>query len=193
MSCKTKCSVCGRLQEVAVQIVGDGGADALSLDALSRESGLSRKQIRAHYASAEACLYDAYDRASGDLVRIVADAFGNGDGWWAEFDVATRELFTRLAANPAEARLCFVEAPRVDRELRRRCEHRRREIVHFLAGEYERRRRREQLSEVRIELLVGASFHAISEAIATGGPDELLALGPKLSELAGVVELAAAA
>jgi hypothetical protein len=193
MSCKSECSVCGELRELAVEVVGDDGAEALSLEVLSVRSGLPLKQIQAHYSTADACLCDAYEDAAGDLMRIVADAFGDGEGWSAGFEAATRELLSRMVANPSEARLCFVEAPRANRELRRRCEDRRRAIVDFLAREYEHRRERERLSEVRIELLVGASFHAISEALAAGGPDELVALGPRFSELAGVVELAVAA
>jgi hypothetical protein len=193
MSCKTDCSVCEQLQEVAVEAVGDGRAEALSLEVLSERSGLSLNQVQAHYSTAEACLFDAYDHVSGDLVRIVSDAFSDGVGWWAGFDAATRELLARIAANPPEARLIFVEAPRVNRQLQRRCEDRRREIVDFLAREYEHRREREHLSEVGIELLVGASFHVISEALAAGEPGELVALGPRLAELADVVELAVAA
>lgn len=193
MSCSSKCSVCGQLQGLAVEVVSGGGAEALSLEVLSERSGLPLNDVQAHYSTAEACLYDAYDIASCDLLGTVADAFGDGMDWWAAFEAAMQELFARMAANPSAARFCFVEAPRVGRKLQRRCEDRRRELVDFLAGEYERRRDREQLSEVRIELLVGASFHAVSEALATGEPDELLALGPRLSELAGVVELAVAA
>lgn len=193
MSCRSKCPVCGQLREIAVAVVGDSGVVGLSLEVLSERSGLALNEIEEHYPTAEACVCDAYDAASGDLVRIVADAFGDAVDWWDGFEAAMQELFARLAANPHEARFCFVDAPRISRKLQRRCEGRRREIVDFLAAEYERRRTREHLSEVRIELLVGASFHAVSEALATGGPDELLALAPRLSELAGVVELAVAA
>jgi hypothetical protein len=193
MSCSSKCSVCEQLQGIAVKVVGDGEGEALSLEVMSELSALPLTEIQAHYPTTEACLYDAYDNASGDLVRIVTAAFEDDVDWWTAFEAAMQDLFARMAGNPSEARFCFVEAPRLGRQLQRRCEDRRREIVDLLAGEYERRRNRERLSDVRIELLVGASFHAVSDALAAGGPDELLAVGPRLSELAGVVELAVAA
>jgi AcrR family transcriptional regulator len=193
MSCRQECSTCEGFQELAVKIVGDEGAEMLSLRRLGEQSGLPLTLVRAHYPEATACLYDAYDRAFGELFSVFADAFGEDLSWEEGFQNAMRGLLTRLAANPAEARLCFVEAPRVDRELRHRCERRRQGIVEFLSGEYEHRRRRERLSDVHIELLVGASFHAIGEALSAGGPEELAALEPTLSELAGVFEFAAAA
>ena len=193
MSCRPECSTCEGLRQLALEIVGDGGVDALSLEMLSARSGLSRGQVRTHYPTVAACVYDAYDEASGNLFRVFADAFGEDQSWEAAFATATRELLVRVATNPAEARFCFVEALRVDRELRRRCERRRAGIVEFLTGEYEHRPCRDPLSSIQIELLVGASFHAISDALASGGPEALLDLGPKLSVLGGVFELAAAA
>jgi hypothetical protein len=194
VSCKQECPTCERLQRLAVEIVTDGdGVDSLSLAALSERSGLSRIEVNEHYATAAACLYDAYEATSKALFGVVADAFGECVSWGAGFEMATRALLERVAANPPEARLCLVEAPRVDRELRGRCERRRREVVEFLAGEHDRRRQRDGLSAVQIELLVGASFHAISRALSEGSSDELFALEPELTELAGVFEPAVAA
>jgi hypothetical protein len=192
MSCRPECPTCEGLRQFALEIVGDGGVDALSLEVLSARSGLSCEQVRTHYPTVAACVYDAYDEAAGNLFRVFADAFGDNESWEAAFATATRELFMRVATNPAEARFCFVEALRVDRELRRRCERRRAGIVEYLTGEYEHGPKREPLSSMQIELLVGASFHAISDALASGG-QALLELGPKLSLLAGAFQLAAAA
>jgi hypothetical protein len=180
------------LRENALQIVGDGGAAALSIEALSERSGLSPDEVHEHYPTAAVCAYDVYNDASVTLLGPVFGAFDNGVSWESGFLSATQGLLTQVIANPLQARLWFVEAPRVDRELRRRCEHRRRELVDFLTGEYERRRRAERLSDVQIELLVGATCHAISEALAAEDPDQLLGVGTNLAELAGVFEPAAA-
>jgi hypothetical protein len=193
MCCDPECSTCERLQGLAVELVADGGAEALSFEALSERSGLPPELIAEHYPTPGACLYAPYETASGRVLEVLAGGFGAALSWHAGFARATRELVAEMAADPAQAKLCFVVAPRVDHELRTRCEGRRRLIVAFLAAEYERRRRRERLSEVQIELLVGASFHAISEALAAGAEDELAELAPKLGELAGLFDLAAAA
>jgi hypothetical protein len=193
MSCDPECSICERLQNLAVELVVDGGAEALSFEALSERSGLSVEEIVAHYPTAGAALYGPYEAASGGYLAVLAAGFGRSPSWRDGFERATAELLDEMAADPDRAKLCFVIAPRIDRELRRRCELKRRLIVHFLAAEYERRRRREELSEVQIELLVGASFHAMTEALAAGSDAELSELRPKLGELAGLFDLAAAA
>ena len=151
MSCQRRCLTCERLQQLAVQIVTEsGGANSLSLDALSERSGLSPIEVREHYPAAAACLYDAYEATSKALFGVVAEAFGADVSWEVGFEMATRALLERVAANPPEARLCLVEAPRVDRELRWRCERRRRELVEVLAGEHERPRRNDRPSRVQI-------------------------------------------
>ena len=193
MSCDPECLICKRLQDLAVELVADSGAEALSFAALSDRSGLPAALIAEHYPTPGACLYAPYEAASGRMLEVLARGFGDALTWPAGFARATRELVAEMAADPAQAKLCFVVAPRVDHELRTRCEGRRRLIVAFLAAEYERRRRRERLSEIQIELLVGASFHAISETLAAGAETELAALAPKLGELAGLFDLVAAA
>ena len=192
MTCRTKCSICETLQEYALEIVAHGGTAALSIDALAERSGLSPDVVRAHYPTAAACVYDACDDASATLLGPVFDAFDDAVNWEEGFASATQGLLAQLTANPLQARLWFIEAPCVDRELRRRCERRRRELVDFLTAKYERRRESDRLSGVQIELLVGASFHAISEALAADDPDQLGRLGDNLAELAGVFEPAAA-
>ena len=192
MSCTPKCSTCEGLREYALQIVGDGGASALSIEALSERSGLAPDDVRTHYLTAAVCAYDVYNDASARLLGPVFGAFDNGVTWENGFVSATEGLVAQVIANPLQARLWFVEAPRVDRELQRRCEHRRRELVEFLTAEYERRRHRGRLSEVQIELLVGATCHAISQALAAEDPDQLRGLRSSLADLADVFEPVAA-
>jgi hypothetical protein len=44
---------------------------------------------------------------------------------------------------------------------------------------------------VQIELLVGASFHVISEALAAKDPEQLRGLETQVADLAGIFEPAA--
>lgn len=192
MSCKPECVTCERMQAAALEVVGSAGAAALSMAVLAERAGLSAAESQAHYATAAACVYEVYERASARLLRVVFAAFDEDASWGQGLERAYRGLMELIEAHPLEARLCFVEAPRLDRELRRRSELRRRQLVRFLASEYERRRGPEWLSRVQIELLAGAGFHTVSEALAAEGPEQLAALMDRLGELAGVFELVAA-
>ena len=193
MSCKPKCLTCERLQGAALEVVGRWGAGALSMEAVAERAGLSADEGHAHYATAAACVYEVYEHASARLLGVVFEAFHEDPGWERGLERAWHGLVELIGERPLEARLCFVEAPRVDRELRRGSERRRRQLVSFLENEYERRRGPQWLSGVQIELLAGAGFHTVSEALAADGSEQLAALTDRLGELAGVFELAAAA
>jgi hypothetical protein len=191
MSCKPGCSVCGRLRALALEIVGEGCSEALSRTSLSERAKCSWAEVSEHYATVGDCLYEAYDELSFSVLLDVAGAFSERSSWEDAYDVAQKRLLTRMAANPAEARLYFVEALRGDRRLRRRREITHRWMVDLLVREHERRREPEGLSEFQIELLFGAACHAISTAVAEGRARQLLALEPTLREVAAVFKPAA--
>jgi AcrR family transcriptional regulator len=186
MSCKPGCPLCERLRLLALQIVGVGGIEALSLHALSERAGLPLGRVCDHYATAADCLCATYDELSFSLFVDLASAFAEPPRWQSGFVVAHERVLARLAAHPAEARLCFVEAHRGNHELRRRRATTRRWVVELVAGELERRGVQETLSQLQIEMLVGATAHAITAVVGDGRASELPALAPKLHELLDV-------
>lgn len=166
-------------------MVGEGGAEALSESGLAERVGLSPDEVGRHYGTVSECLYETYDETACDVLRDMVDAFGEADGWQSGFELSRHRLLERMAARPAEARLCFVETVRGDRELRRRRDVTRRWLVEFLTREYTRRRHEEDLPPLQIELLIGAGFQTISSAVAEGDGDHLIELDGKLAEIAG--------
>jgi hypothetical protein len=191
MSCKPGCLVCERLRALALEIVGEGCIEALSRTSLADRAKCSCVEVSQHYATVGDCLYETYDELSFSVLLDMAAAFSERSSWEDAYDVAQRRLLTRMAANPAEARLYFVEALRGDRRLRRRREITHRWMVDLLVREHERRREPEGLSEFQIELLLGAAFHAVSTAVAEGRARELPSLEPTLLEVAEVFKPAA--
>jgi AcrR family transcriptional regulator len=185
MSCQPACATCERLREAALSIVGEGGTQALSEQGLAERVGLPPDELARHYPSVGECVYETYDEIVCDILRDMVDAFAGGGGWQSGFELARRRLLERMAAHPAEARLCFVETVRGDRELRRRRDITRRWVVQFLTQEYTRRRHEEELPPLQIELLIGAGFQTISTAVAEGEADDLVELDEKLAEIAG--------
>ncbi len=184
MSCTPACSTCEQLREAALELIGEGGVAGLSLDALADRVGLARSTVEEHYPTAANCLYETYDEVSARVALDMAGAFAQGTSWETGFGLARQRLLTRLVAHPAEARLCFVEVVRGDRQLRLREDTTRQWIVDFLSREYEQRRATEDLPELQIELLIAAGFHAISNAVSAGGADGAAALRQQLADLA---------
>jgi AcrR family transcriptional regulator len=183
MACTAACPECERLRAAALGLIGEKGIEGLSQEALAERSGVSPVQAAQHYATAADCLYETYDEVSRDLLREMVETFRESSDWQTGFELSRRRLLERLAANPAQARLCFVETLRGDRELRRRRDVRRRWIVEFIAKEYARSASGDGVPPIQIELLIGAECQAISTVVADGGASELPELEPRLDEL----------
>jgi hypothetical protein len=191
MPCRDACPDCAQLRAGVLQIVGETGIDGVSLAALSGITGHPEESITPHYPSAVACLYDAYEEVSRGVLADFEDALQRASSWDEALTSAGRRLLWRMAGHPDEARLCFVEILRGDRELLRRREAGRRRLVDVLQREF-RRRRHEGLPDTQIELLVGAGFHAIAARVAAGEVATLPEIEPELCRLAYVFEPLAA-
>jgi AcrR family transcriptional regulator len=183
MGCEPGCPGCERLRSAALELVGKGGIENLSLESLAARTGGRPAEVAAHYATARECIYETYDEIACDHLREMVDAFEEGSDWQEGFEIARRRIVERLAVNPAEARLCFLETLRGDRELRRRRAAKRRSIVDFLTREYARSENGNGMRPIQIELLIGAGFQAISSAVAQDGGLELSELDSRLTSM----------
>ncbi len=184
MACEPSCPECERLRAAALELVGEGGIEALSHHNLGERVGAQPAEVAEHYPTASECLYETYDELAADMLGEVVEAFREGSDWLEGFAISRTRLLERIAANPAEARLCFVETLRGDRELRRRRELGRRRLLEFLAEEHARGGNGDGVQPIQIELLIGAGFHTISAAVTDGGA-ELSDLEVRLSEIGG--------
>jgi AcrR family transcriptional regulator len=188
MSCQPACPGCAALRRAALEIVGEGGIDALTVRALSARSGLTAEALTRHYESPAACLHETYAEVSSSVREDFTKAFAWGSSWPDALRLAWRALLQRMASRPAEARLCFVEILRGDRELRCARDDARRLLLGLLAAEHRRRSDREPMPDMQFELLIGAAFQAIAGAVAAGRGGDLAELEDGLAELDGVFE-----
>jgi len=192
MSCEKACGTCASIRSATLQLVGESGLSGVSIDALAERTRLTPAQVRSHYPTVEACVHDTYEKVSMDLLSIMADSFGRSRSWPDALTSGVGGVLSRLVRRPAEARLCFVEVLRGDRELLWRRENMRRLTVELLTAEHNNRSDNEELPTIQHEMLVGASFQLISSRVEDGQVDALLELGPELAELAGIFEPIAA-
>jgi AcrR family transcriptional regulator len=188
MLCKHWCPTCATLRSGAVEIVGREGIEALTIERLAREAGLTSDEVRAHYPSAADCLSASYEEVSRSILDDFASAFAAEAGWRNALTSAARTLLERMAARPEEARLCFQEVLRGDHELLRRRDEARGRMVDLFVRELRRRQGRWRVPRTQLELLIGAGFQAIAAAVAEGRVHELLELLPELTSRAYVFE-----
>jgi AcrR family transcriptional regulator len=194
MYAATACSTCASLRAAAVRLAGERGIEGLSIATLSGAAGLTPGEAMDHYPDSGSCLYEAYDELSYKLQVEAAEEFESTPDWHEALDNVVSRMLRRLAQNPCETRLMFVEALRGDRELRRRRELGRQRMVALFLAEHHRRGDESDLSQIQLEMLLGASFHLIAGHVAAGRAGDLTELAPELAELRWMFEgLAAAA
>lgn len=173
-------------------IVGEDGIDALTVERLASESGLIPERVVEHYRTATECLYDTYEEVAASIYEDFAAAFAAVSGWRDALRRVSVTLLSRMAAHPAEARLCFAEILQGDYELLRRREASRRRLVQLFVTELGKRRDEPELFEMQLELLIGAGFQAIAAAVAEDRVAELESLASELESRAFVFEPVAA-
>jgi hypothetical protein len=162
------------------------------MERLAAESGIAPDRLCRHYSTASRCLYDTYEEVALSIYRDFAWAFGAVEGWRNALRLASRTLLRRLAADPAQARLCFAEILHGDYELLRRREVSRRRLLDLFVTELGRRREHPEQFRMQLELLLGAGFQAIAAAVADDRIAELETLAPELESRAFVFEPVAA-
>jgi hypothetical protein len=187
--CKPACSICARLRAAVLEIVGADGIEALTRERVSTVAGVPPDGFGAHYATVASCLYDTYEEVSRSVYEDFVEAFRAEAGWRRALTIGGRRLLERMAARPAEARLCFVEVLRGDHELLRRRVAARTRMVELFARELRRRLdEQDDIPEIQLELLIGAGFQAIAQAVSDGQVAGLPELEPELISRANVFE-----
>jgi DNA-binding transcriptional regulator YbjK len=190
-SCRSGCPACARMRKAAIEVVGRGGLEALDDSALCSAAGVGAGEHAAHYGHAQACLQAAYEELAAEILAGYRAAFATAVSWREGLRAATEQLLARLARDPGEARLLFVEVLRAP-GLRRQRDLARKASVAVFAREHERRRGPEQLADVHFELLQGAMFQLIASEVLAGRAARLQELSDELLTLAAVFEPIAA-
>jgi AcrR family transcriptional regulator len=92
----------------AAQAATDGYRQ-LSVRRICRAAGLSRRCFEAHFEGLADCFSAVLEQSAGDAIAIAAQAYESAPDWPAGIHRAIVALCTYYAANPAIARLSFVE------------------------------------------------------------------------------------
>jgi hypothetical protein len=183
MSCEPGCPTCQRLREAALELVGEGGIEALYDESLAGRAGLCEREVGAHYAEPGLCLYETYEEVTCSFLLDLADAFSQGSDFEQRLENGRSRLLGRIAAKPGEARLVFIESMR-DPVLRQRRAINRRWIIEYLSSEHKKRHGDDGMTPLQFELMIGAGFQMIANALSEGaGAEELEELDARLAEL----------
>lgn len=92
--------------------VAERGYQATSIADVVARAGVSRKTFYQQFEGKDECFALAYAEEMERLVEVTMSAFeDDAQPWVVRLRAALTALCAALAANPAVARMCFVEAP----------------------------------------------------------------------------------
>lgn len=173
----------GRILLGALNVFGEKGFAAATVQDLIDEVGISRATFYKYFPDREACLAALNDELLAWLEAETREAIASVEGWPAQVRAVTEKLVGLVAGDPRVARVCGIEATLVSPEIRARRDTGLAALATALRGGRAHSRWGEELPAMLDEfLVVGAT------SVATGSvfrdprlPEE--ELGSEIAEL----------
>jgi AcrR family transcriptional regulator len=109
-----------RLLAATEALIAEKGAAATTIEAIVKEAGVSSVTFYEHFRDKEECFVAAFEKAVDELEGEVRDAVPAGAGRGDQVRAGLGALLAAIDAEPARARLCFVEAQKGGRRMRAR-------------------------------------------------------------------------
>jgi len=106
-----------RLLDATEALIAEKGATGTTIEAIVKTAGISTVTFYEQFRDKDECFVAAFERAVEELRAEVSDAVPAEAAWSEKVSVGLEALLTALDAEPARARLCFVEAQRGGREM----------------------------------------------------------------------------
>jgi AcrR family transcriptional regulator len=152
-----------RILDATQQLIAEVGAPATTIEAIVKAAGVSSVTFYEHFRNKEECFVAAFDRGVGELrAAVPAEAAGP--------DLVLAALLEAIDAEPARARLCFVEAQKGGPQLRAHYDA----ALDAVAGE---------LSDSLGQAIVGGLAWLLRERLELGGGEGVQGLLPRMTEI----------
>ena len=94
---------------MAIEVFGRHGYHGATLAEIAAAAGVTLQTLCDRYATREECSLAAYRQASAELAAAALDAYGAEPDWVDGLHAGLDALLQAAAAEPARARVCFVE------------------------------------------------------------------------------------
>jgi AcrR family transcriptional regulator len=155
-----------RLLDATATLIAAKGATGTTIEAIVKEAGVSSVTFYEHFRNKEECFVAAFEEAAEGLRGAVP----TGLSWPEQAEEVLHALLEAIDAEPARARLCFVEAQRGGPLLRGRYEA---ELDALADG----------LADPLGEAIVGGLAWLLRERLELGGGEGVQDLLPRMTEI----------
>lgn len=170
-----------RIMDAVAELSAEQGYEATKIGDIVRRAGVARKTLYDNFEGKEEVFLAAIDSALQEALGRVEEACGTAadDGWPAQVKAGLAALLEYVAEQPAEARMCMIDAlsatpasgARYDDALRRFVELMRRGAP-----------KNTRLPETIEETLVGGVAWILNQQIRRGQAEQAPELLPELFE-----------
>jgi len=172
-----------RILEATAELVAEQGYAETSIEQIVRRARVGYKTFYRHYADKQEAFLALLDAATERLAYVVEEAFDGEVGPWPDkVGAGLGALLDQVAANPAVARACLVEAPTAGAEATARHEAAQARFAPLLLPGRELNPRGERLPDNLEETLVGGVLWVIGQRLIAGEEQTLRALLPEALE-----------
>lgn len=155
-----------RILAATERLIAEKGCAGTTIEAIVKEAGVSSVTFYEHFADKDECFVVAFDRAVEELRAAIPAGLSGPE----QAPRALAALLEAIDADPARARLCFVEAQQGGPLLRARYEA----ALDAVAGE---------LSDSLGQAIVGGLAWLLRERLELGGGEGVRDLLPRMTEI----------
>lgn len=172
-----------RLLDATEQLAAERGVAGATIERIAKRARVSSVSFYDHYGSREEVVVAAFERAVAEAQSGLAAAVPTGLDWPDQVRTGLRALLAMIAAEPARATLCLVEAQRGGEALEQRYE-----TMLDLAVPKLRQGRllvsaTEDLPEALEEATVAGVAWLLREQLEAGGAESIEELLPRLLDI----------
>jgi AcrR family transcriptional regulator len=164
------------------QEASEQGYRAVTVADIVRRAGIARNTFYENFSSKEECFLAAQEYAMNSMLEQVVERAGSIDDWPRRVQAGLAAFLAYVAAEPALARTCMVEALAAGPASVRRYEESLQAFVsHFKIGR-DVSPHGEELPETLEEALIGGVFWILYQRLLLGETDGIEELLPELVE-----------
>jgi AcrR family transcriptional regulator len=158
------------------------GYRAVTVADIVRRAGIARNTFYDNFSSKEDCFLAASEYAVGEVRRRVVEAAGKVDNWAGRVNAGLAAFLEAVAAEPALARTCIVEALSAGPAAIERYEHSIQAFVPLFRMGRTVSPHGEELPDTLEETVVGGIFWILYQRITMGQTEQVEELLPELVE-----------
>jgi AcrR family transcriptional regulator len=159
----------GRLLAATERLIAEKGATATTIEAIVKGAGVSSVTFYEHFRDKEECFVAAFEKAVEEVKAEVRKAISAEAARADQVRAGLAALLVAIDAEPARARLCFVEAQKGGPRMRARYD----EELGRVAAE---------LDDPLGEAIAGGLAWSLRERLELGGEGSVQDLLPRMTE-----------